>query len=235
MPNTLIRYEKEERGGFNMYDNRTIPNFEVDVIIKEELNQTQLKHISRILELLAEYMLLDSETLFYVYQKRYREKLGLSYLKKSVKEKLLIEYKYNYEDETEQDVYFYCLKDSAFYALDKANIQYAKLPYFASYEEKSRLLTFNKFVIDAGESLDTEFSQPRNLAFFKTKSGKICYFSEVVSLENVKECIQKNSKTKKKKDEEAELDPADLFEFVEVNIESVDFGKKTKAVNPKDT
>lgn len=200
-----------------MYDDRSIPKFEVDILILEEFNADQVEQIFNIMEILGRYMLVDRDMLFEIYEKKYSKKMGISYLRKAVKEKLVIEYKYNYEQVTEQEVYFYQLKDSGFYALDRDEVRSRKLPFSASSEQKSRVLGFNTFAIKNNYTPSLNLNLPKNLSFFLADDNKICYFSDIISLEKIEEFTSQYPK----------------IQFTLKEITEKYDGHKTKAVNPK--
>lgn len=91
---------------------RQIHFTEVDILLQEEFNAREKQVITRILEILGICMVLETSQLFEIYQHEFDEKLKLKYLKLAVREKLIVEYKKNYQHKTEENQYFYELKKS---------------------------------------------------------------------------------------------------------------------------
>jgi len=213
-----------------MKNERTIPWYEVDTLILEELTQIQIKHIGRILEILGRYMLLSTEMLFEIYWRTYKEKLGLSFLKKAAREKLVIEYKFDLGQPTEREVYFYALKTSAYHALDRAALPYLKVPYFSSYEEKSRIITANQYMIDHSYVPDLKFPVPlsQTLKFFyvvnPVKQKIVGYFPNLVSQVAIERFFTKF---------ETKEGTLDNISFEKITTEFIPFGSYTKATHPK--
>lgn len=213
-----------------MKNERTIPWFEVDALILEELNQTQVKHIGRILEIIGRYMLLRTDMLFNIYFRIYGEKLGLSFLKKAVREKLVIEYKFDLGRATEQDVYFYALKAGGYHALERASLPYLKIPYFSSYEEKSRIITANQYFIEHNYVPNLNFPVPlsRTLMFFYAlnhdKQKIVCYFPDIVSQAAIQRFFTRF---------ETKEGALDNIVFDKIEAELIPFGSYTRATHPK--
>lgn len=213
-----------------MKTERTIPWFEVDALILEELNQNQIKHIGRILEIIGRYMLLSTDMLFEVYRRIYNEKLGLSFLKKAVREKLIIEYKYDLGQSTEQDDYFYALKAGGYHALERASLPYVKIPYFSSYEEKSRIITANQYFIDHSYIPNLNFPVPlsRTLTFFyalnRDKQKVVCYFPKLVTQPAIQRFFTRF---------ETKEGSLDNITFEKIEAELIPFGSYTRATHPK--
>ncbi|TGE31129.1 hypothetical protein [Desulfosporosinus sp. Sb-LF] len=215
-----------------MKNEQTIPWYEVDTLVLEELNQLQVKHIGRILEIIGRYMLLSTEMLFELYIQDYKEKLGLSFLKKAVREKLVIEYKYDLGQSSEQDVYFYALKTSAYHVLDRAALPYIKIPYLSAYEEKKRIITANQYFLNRGYVPDLKFPIPlsRTLKFFyalnpKAERQKIVgYFPSIVSQFAIERFFRKF---------ETKEGSLDNITFEKITNKLIPFGQYTKATHPK--
>lgn len=141
-------------------ENRYLRNWEADILFQEILNQKQKKIISRILIILGQYKLLDTDMLMKIYTKNYNEKLNIRYIKKAVKENLLVEYKKNLDTQWEQEIYFYELKEISFYVLEKAgykNLSKNKIPIFWSNKERTRILTINKYLLEEVNDIETNF------------------------------------------------------------------------------
>ena len=152
----------------------------------EELTQIQLKHIFNIISILAKYMLLTTDMLMELYQRTYHEKMGLSYLKRAVKEKLIIEYQYDLDEVSEKKEYYYALKGSTYNYLKQNRIAFLKLPPQAAYEEKSRILTCNKYIIEHGYQPNISMVLDSNLQYFFTIQNVICYFHNLITPQDVK-------------------------------------------------
>ncbi|MBE6024468.1 MAG: hypothetical protein E7231_14990 [Cellulosilyticum sp.] len=99
---------------------RVIRAIEADVVFLEILTQEEKLHISRILLILASFVVLDTNMLMEVYQYFYKDKLKLRFIKKAVKERFIIEYKKNLETDLEEPIYFYELKSSGMHELSEA-------------------------------------------------------------------------------------------------------------------
>ena len=144
----------------NNKDNRYLRPWEADILFQEILNQKQKKIISRILIILGQYRLLDTDMLMKIYLKDYDEKLNIRYIKKAVKENLIVEYKKNLDTKFEEKVYFYELKEISFYVLDKAGFKQFcknKIPVFWSNQERTKILTINKYLIEELDDVETNF------------------------------------------------------------------------------
>jgi hypothetical protein len=204
---------------------RSRTKVELDVLFQEVFNQDQLKNISRVLTILGKYVLLEQDMLFKIYESTYGEKLGFSYLKKAVANNLVVCYKFA-DDNGEQDNYFYCLKRTAYPALQAAHIKFLELPYFALQEGKEKLLTYNKFLMENKQTPAVEYPLMPGLNFFITDNDCICYFP-ITNITSVIETISKMLKIKKD-------DVMDTFAFAEINLELIPFGNKTKGLDPKE-
>lgn len=216
-----------------MKNERTIPYYEVDTLILEELTQIQIKHIGRILEILGRYMLLSTEMLFEIYWRTYKEKLGLSFLKKAVREKLLIEYKYDLGQPSERDIYFYALKTSAYHTLNRAALPYLRIPYLSAHEEKSRIITANQYMLDHSYVPDLKFPVPlsRTLTLFYAvnldkldKRKIVLYFSNLVSQVAIERSFGKF---------DIKEESLDNIAFEKITNQIIDFGQYTKATHPR--
>lgn len=212
-----------------MKNERTMPHYEVDVLILEELTQIQVKHIGRILELLGKYMILSTEMLFDLYLENFKEKLGLSFLKKAVRDKLLIEYKFDLGQASERDVYYYALKPSTYHALERAALPYLKIPYLSAYDEKSRIITANQYFQNKGYVPDLKFPVPlsRTLKFFYSYNSEkqkiVCYFPNLTTQGAIERFFLKF------KLKEGSLDNI-IFE--KITVDMIQFGNYTKATHP---
>ena len=202
-------------------NSRLINNAEIDIIFYEELTQIQLKHIFNIISILAKYMLLTTDMLMELYQRTYHEKMGLSYLKRAVKEKLIIEYQYDLDEESEKKEYYYALKGSTYNYLSQNRIAFLKLPPQAAYEEKSRILTCNKYLIEHDYQPNISMVLDSNLQYFFTIQNVICYFHNLITPQEIKKEL-----------EQKKIQIVPSFEVVTGAM--IEIGQFTKAVNPKD-
>ena len=201
-------------------DNRIINQPELDVIFYEEFTQLQLQHIFNIIYILAKYMFLNSDMLMLIYQQEYNEKMGLSYLKRAAKEKLIIEYQYDQFEKTEMKIYYYALKASTLLYLKQNQIPFLKMPPYAAYKEKSRILTYNQYVIDKGYEPNIIIPVDPGLRYFITKQQKICYFPEIVSEDTIQGELSRRK---------IDIEPT----FEQIDEPLIELGKHTRAVNPK--
>jgi len=214
-----------------MKNDRTIPWYEVDVLILEEMTQIQIKYIRGILEILGRYMLLNTEMLYELYLRNYGEKLRLQFLKKAVHDKLLVEYKYDFGQKSEREMYFYALKTNAgFHALERDNLPYIKIPYLSAYEEKSRIITANQYFIECGYVPDLKFPIPlsKTLKFFyalnSEKQKIVTYFPNLASQVAIERYFAKFEIK----------ESLDNITFEKITTELIPFGLYTKATHPKD-
>ena len=144
----------------NNKENRYLRPWEADILMQEILNQKQKKIISRILIILGQHKLLDTDMLMKIYVNNYNEKLNIRYIKKAVKENLIVEYKKNLDTKEEEEIFFYELKEISFYILEKAgykNISKNKIPIFWANEERTKILTINKYLIEEAHDVETNF------------------------------------------------------------------------------
>lgn len=164
---------------------------------------------------------MTTDMLMYIYEKKYKEKMGLSYLKKAVKEKIIIEYQFDLDEVSEKKIFYYALKSSTYNYLRQNQIPFLKLPPYVAYKEKSRLLTFNKYIIQ--EDYTPNIIIPLDFAFrfFVANPNVICYFPDLISISEI-ECEMRKKK----------VEFATCFEPIE--IQNIEVGRYTRAVNPRD-
>lgn len=144
----------------NSKENRYLRNWEADILFQEILNQKQKRIISRILIILGQHKLLDTDMLMKIYAKKYNEKLNIRYIKKAVKENLIVEYKKNLDTKWEEETFFYELKEISFYILEKAgykNLSKNKIPMFWSNKERTKILTINRYLVEEADNVETNF------------------------------------------------------------------------------
>ena len=201
-------------------NSRIINQNEIDAIFYEELNQQQVTHIFKIIFILSQYIFLTTDMLVQIYKEKYDEKMGLSYLKRAVKERLIIEYQEDLDEPTEQKIFYYALKSSTILYLQQNRIPIIKMPPCAGHEEKSRLLTYTRYAIEKGYTLNQQMPLDLLLRYFITNQSTICYFSSVISLQQIKSELQKN------KNELA-------YQFDEITTQIINVGKYTRAVDPR--
>lgn len=128
---------------------RVIRSIEADVVFLEVLNQDEKLHISRILLILALYMVLDTNMLMKAYEYHYGEKLRLKFIKKAAKERFIIEYKKNLETQFEENIYFYELKSAGVHELLEAGFYVLVPGRFWTNQERNAILAFNRERIES--------------------------------------------------------------------------------------
>jgi hypothetical protein len=202
-------------------DTRIINQNELDILFFEEFSQNQVHHITKILLILAQYALLSTDMLMQLYLKNCDEKMGLSFLKRAVKEKLIIEFKENLETSEEKCQYYYALKSSTVFYLQQNRIPCIKMPFVAGYEEKSRLLTFNSYAIQRNFTLNQQIPLDLNLRFFVTNQKVICYFRDYIDPEKIRGQLQK-------------CEDKGEIKFEEILMPLLEIGQYTRAIHPKD-
>lgn len=162
-------------------NNRITNNAELDILFYEELTQLQIKHFFNIINILTKHMLLNTDILIELYKEAFQEKMGLSYLKRAVKEKLVIEYQYNLDEASEKKIFYYALKGSTYNYLSQNKIAFLKLPPQAAYEEKSRILTFNRYIIERLYEPNISMQLDSKLRYFFTNQNVLCYFQNLIT------------------------------------------------------
>jgi len=211
-------------------DDRTIPGYVVDVLFLEEMTQIQIKFIRGILEILASYMLLTTEMLYELYERNYGEKLHLQFLKKAVQTTLVIEYHFDLGQKSECKTYFYALNGPGYHALDRDNIPYRKYRFMSAYEEKSQIITANRYFIDNKYVPDIKFPIPlsKTLKFFyalnSEKQRIVAYLPTLVSQAAVERYFAKSDIK----------ESLDNITYEQITTELIPFGLYTKATHPKD-
>lgn len=202
-------------------NSRIINQTELDVIFYEELTQQQVSHVFKIITILAQYVLLDTNMLVRIYREQYKDNMGLSYLKRAVKEKLIIEYQEDYEESSEQKLYYYALKSSTLIYLQQNRIPYLRMPFCAGHEEKSRLLTYNSYAMQRDMLLNLQQPLDIFLRYFITVQNVICYFPN---------CISKSEIQVELQNRKLEID----YRYESVSIPLLRVGKHTRARHPRD-
>ena len=170
---------------------RTIAKFELDVLITEVLNPIEAIVIKRILEILANFMIVNNELMFEIYRVKYNEELKLKYLKKAVKEKLIAQY---VKKENDKNVdYFYTLKRNTLYVLERANMGHNSIPYFFSLQYRNKLLNFNIFLKKLGrldEEIHSGMASSLGLGKNVVITNKAIYYKSL-SLEELERSTEK--------------------------------------------
>lgn len=191
----------------------SLSKFEVENLFRNRLNTMQINNIALILNVLAKYMLLDRTML----QERIGEKIGLSFLALAVDYGLIVEYKYkNNNAEEEKPKFFFALNTAGFTAVGLNGGTVNKLPLMCSYGAKNRVLTFNRWALNDGYTLQ-EIDFP-NFNFFICKNANyqdvIGYFEDKITEEKITEHLNK----------------ADInYIFKKIEIPIIEMGNNTKA------
>ena len=166
-------------------NSRIIPINEIDIAFYEEFTQLQVTVIYRIVNLLAKYILLETSMLMRAYQAEYQKKLGLSYLKRAVKERIVIEYQDNLETTSEKPIFYYALKSSSLAYLHVNHHEYLKMPFGAGHIEKSRLLAFNAFAIENGIHHSMKHELDFYLRFFLSEENIVYTCHDAISIKEL--------------------------------------------------
>ncbi len=200
-------------------NSRIMPIPEIDVVFYEELTQQQVTVIYRIVNLLAKYALLETSMLMKAYQAVYQERLGLSYVKRAVKERLVIEYRDDYESSSEKPIHYYALKSTTLAYLHSNRHQYLKLPFGAGHREKTRLLAFNTYAIHNEINHNITLELDFYLRFFISEQNVIYIYQDAISHDELElELARRKIKT--------------ISNHVSVPPLSYEMGEKTRAVHP---
>lgn len=129
-------------------DQRIIHRADVEVLFLEEFNVTEREEILNVLKILGRMIILDTESLFRVYEIKYNKKLKLKYLKQAVKNNLLIEYKKNYQTDKEENVFFYALKNGGKYALESVGARQFTHSIGFTKDKYNNMLEYNYEVLE---------------------------------------------------------------------------------------
>ncbi len=202
-------------------DERILRYPELDIIFYEQFNQNQLEHVIKIIRVLAQYILLDTEMLMRAYKVRYKDDMGLSFLKRAVKYKLIIEYSEAPDAEGEGVIYYYALKPSLHAYLNQNKVPTNKLPFTAAVEEKSYLLTFNRYALAHRVFPLVGKHQDDKMRFFLCQNNEIHYFSETISEDKLLEMM-------------GQMDPENYPTFVQITAEPYRIGKVARVVYRKE-
>lgn len=131
-------------------DGRIINQNELDILFYEEFTQLQVSHIFKIINILAQYVFLNSHMLMELYMTQNNEKMGLSYLKRAVGEKLIIEYQEDINQATEKSIFYYALKSSTILYLQHNNISAIKMSVSSGYTENQGYLPLMLLLLKKG-------------------------------------------------------------------------------------
>ena len=224
------------------YKDRSLAKYELDVLFTEIFNPIQCTIIARILKILGKYKLLTNDMLFKIYLHEYGENLKLKYLERAVKEYLIIKYKYNHDEKdfrnkSEKDIYFYSLKRNSYQIMEMNRENYFSMPYFLEYEDRNRILNFNNFLIenDIWDNFDYRFSSFWDYRFFMMEDDVIYYYEDVIDEYEIDSIMLDTDVVKYRKIENERV-RLTYFKFKKIkidNLDLIDFGEKTTAMNPK--
>lgn len=224
------------------YKDRSLAKYELDVLFTEIFNPIQCTIIARILKILGKYKLLTNDMLFKIYLHEYGENLKLKYLERAVKEYLIIKYKYNHDEKdfrnkSEKDIYFYSLKRNSYQIMEMNRENYFSMPYFLEYEDRNRILNFNNFLIenDIWDNFDYRFSSFWDYRFFMMEDDVVYYYEDVIDEYEIDSIMLDTDVVKYRKIENERV-RLTYFKFKKIkidNLDLIDFGEKTTAMNPK--
>lgn len=193
------------------FRNSGIMPFEVDVLFRQILNMDQIKYITSLLIILGKYMVLDREMIDIR-----AGKIGLSYIEKAKKSMLITEYQHM-DEQGIREYYFYSLAPGGIYFLESEGFPFHKLPKYTNQEHRERILTFNKWAIGKGYTINVEMPQSRKFDFFLTNEKKVGYFHDVISEQQVKEQLQAITE--------------ENFTFETIDIPMISIGNKSSPSN----
>lgn len=171
------------------YRNDGVMPFEVEVIFRQILNMDQIKYITNLLIALGKYMVLDRDML----DKR-AGKIGLSYIRKAAETKLISEYQY-FDDKEFREYYFYSLAPGGIYFLESEGFPIHKLPKFTNQQHRERILTFNKWALNQGFTINTDIPQSRKFDYFITNEKKgpntiVGFYEKIITEQQAKDRLQ---------------------------------------------
>ncbi len=212
---------------------RTYAKFDLDTMYQEIYNQHEKLIIGRILMLLGDFIVLETSMLYKAYQQKYGENIEMDKLKKSVKDFLTIEYKYNLYHKTEKKLFFYTLKmNGGDYLLKAGGYDFSMPSYFWSAREYSIMLTFNKYFLENGlfEKVHKAFVSYLEKGIFLSKDLNKVYFLTLLAEREAVEAILSRFTHPMTKETLSEI-----VDYVPIETTSLeDFGELTSAVDPKD-
>lgn len=202
-------------------DERILRYPELDIIFYEQFSQNQLEHVLNIIRVLAQYILLDTEMLMRAYKQRYKELMGLSYLKRAVREKLIIELSEKPDSDGDEVVYYYALKPSLHQYLNQNSLATNKLPFTAAHCEKSLILTFNRFCFQNRKFPAVGQIQDQKQRFFLCTDQIIYYHPHLIDADELTQWV-------------ADKELEDILGFVPIHEEQYTMGKSARVVYRKD-
>lgn len=205
----------------NFY-NRGITAFETEILFRHVLNMEQVKNISRLLKTLGKYMVLDRDML-----NVRAGQIGLSYIIKSVENGLIVEY-----EDQDKKRFLFNLGVGGIYFLESQGYFINKLKLDCDKYDRQRILTVNRYMIEKGYEISTEYQQRKQYdVFMARKKGEyktiVLYYSYLITEEKVREQL------KSFLGEGVEADVDDLYQLEELKIKQEEIGSLTeiRAVN----
>ena len=135
--------------------NRSISKYEVETLFRDVLNQKQIEEISKIIKILAVYVFCTKEQLNEFSKRIYNTEIGLSYLQKAVKYKLIAEL----QSDLSSDKYYFQWKNSAFYFCEAIDFDYRKFKLDATKKDKEKILAINNYLLKNNHLLSLKYSK----------------------------------------------------------------------------
>ena len=191
-------------------------------------------------------MLLETSMIYKVYEKRHGEKIQLKMIKKAARDLLITEFKYNLGFDDEKPLFFYCLKkNGGDHILQSGEYEFQMLPYFWTSEQYTKLLTFNRYIIDKKpyEKIKYDYIELVDKGIFITKSINAYFLTKIISEEETKNELSEIYVTKivsHTNDEGEEINErievplsGEINEYIPINLDLIDFGRLTSGVPPK--
>lgn len=213
---------------------RTMPRFDLDTTFLEIYTQEEKKQIGRLLKILGDFMLLETSMIYKVYEKRHGEKIQLKMIKKAARDLLITEFKYNLGFDDEKPLFFYCLKkNGGDHILQSGEYEFQMLPYFWTSEQYTKLLTFNRYIIDNKpyEKIKYDYIELVDKGIFITKSINAYFLTKIISEEETKNEL---SEIYVSNNERIEVPlSGEINEYIPINLDLIDFGRLTSGVPPK--
>ncbi|MGO1581571.1 hypothetical protein [Senegalia sp. (in: firmicutes)] len=184
-------------------------------------NNRQIDKIFEICKVIGKYMFVDRNIL----DARSDIKIGLSYLERAVINRIIT--KMQHEDSKEvRDLYYYQLGMGGRHLLQKSGERFNDMHIAAGEKMKSRLLTFNYFMLEYDYDLSMGYEQDYKHRFFFCKGGIICYFED-----SIKEMELKRILIRRFSSPDNEVTMKDIesrFNFIPIDRDLIDVGDKTK-------
>lgn len=166
--------------------------FEVEVLFRQILNMNQIHYISRMLSAIGKYIVLDRDML----NVRTGGKIGLSFVKKAIDYKLVAEHQYKSQEEGSKNTYFLSLAPGGLYFLQAQGYLLNQLPLDADHHVRSRILTYNQFLIDKNQDISIEYKQGNRSDLFFSKAADeprtlVHYFPYLIAEKQVQEFLKR--------------------------------------------